>query len=60
MCTDDQGEFIWQKNFGGEDDDKVFSIIQDKKGDYIIVGYTRSKGNGLKDIWITKWRVPRA
>ncbi len=60
MCTNEQGEKIWQKSFGGADDDKVFSILQDRNGDYLIVGFTRSKGNGLKDMWITKWRGPRA
>ena len=48
------GVLIWEKNFGGDDDEEAFSIIKDKDGNFILAGYTRSKGNGLKDIWILK------
>ena len=48
------GNLIWEKTFGGNDDDEAASIIKDQYGNFILAGFTRSKGNGLKDIWILK------
>ena len=53
-----KGNLIWKKTFGGEDDEEAFSIIKDKNGNFVLAGYTRSKGNGLKDIWILKIGTP--
>ena len=58
--TDANGNLLWKKSFGGTDDDEFFSMIKDHEGNLIMVGYTRSKGNGLKDIWIVKLKFERA
>ncbi len=45
---------IWDKTFGGGDDDKAYSIQQTSDGGYIIAGYTESKGAGKGDVWVIK------
>ncbi|HHH49531.1 MAG TPA: hypothetical protein ENK52_00980 [Saprospiraceae bacterium] len=52
--VDSNGNLIWEKEFGGIDDDELSSMILDKDNYIIIAGYTRSKGKGLKDIYIAK------
>ncbi len=52
------GTILWQKTFGGADDDKVaYSIQQTSDGGYIVAGYTKSFGAGNYDIWILKLNV---
>ena len=58
--VDTNGNLLWKKTFGGMNDDAFFSIIKDHEGNLILVGNTRSKGNGLKDIWIMKLHFERA
>jgi hypothetical protein len=49
-----KGNMVWNKTFGGYDDDIARSIIQTEDGDYVIVGETQSKGAGEWDAWIIK------
>ncbi len=54
------GDIIWQKTFGGSDEDAFYSIKETNDGGFITVGYTVSNngdvtgnhGNG--DIWLVK------
>ncbi|HPU47245.1 MAG TPA: hypothetical protein PLQ91_06455 [Bacteroidales bacterium] len=54
------GDIIWQKCFGGTDDDVAFSIQQTSDGGFIVAGGTFSNdgdvsGNhGIVDSWIVK------
>ena len=54
------GDIIWQKCFGGTDDDVAFSIQQTSDGGFIVAGYTSSNdgdvsGNhGSWDSWVVK------
>ncbi len=54
------GDIIWQKCFGGTDDDVAFSIQQTSDGGFIVAGYTSSNdgdvsGNhGGGDYWVVK------
>jgi hypothetical protein len=52
--TDNKGNMIWGKIFGGRGDDMGSSVMQTNDGGYIITGYTRSYGNGNKDVWLLK------
>lgn len=49
-----QGETLWQKYFGGNNDEDPLSIIEVATGDFVIAGYTKSFGAGDRDIYIIK------
>ncbi len=45
---------IWEKTYGGIEEDYVSSIIQTTDGGYVVAGRTSSKGSGAYDAWIIK------
>jgi len=51
---DRQGDIIFEKNYGGSEDDEFFSIIHTIDDGYALAGYTKSYGAGGKDVWIIK------
>jgi hypothetical protein len=51
---DSQGDIIWDRTYGGRDDDYAFSLIQTTDGGYTVAGYTYSKGAGKADAWVIK------
>ena len=51
---DQEGNMLWDKTFGGSEDDWANSIIQTTDGGYAVAGYTSSKGAGEGDIWLIK------
>jgi len=51
---DKKGYIDLDQNFGGDSDDLAYSIIQTSDGGYAVAGYTHSKGEGEKDIWVIK------
>lgn len=53
LKIDRKGNKIWEKTFGGSKDDYAYSIIKDKD-EYLIVGGTRSFGEGNSDVLILK------
>ena len=54
MKIDENGNKIWQKTYGGSDDDIALAITSTKDGGFIIVGYTESFGNGKSDVYLIK------
>ena len=55
--TDGNGSRIWDKTFGGfvsSTGDGGWSVSEASDGGYIVAGYTRSQGNGGKDLWLLK------
>lgn len=55
LCESKSGNIIWDKTFGGSDNDAAVSIIHTEDGGYAISGYTRSKGKGKADAWVIKF-----
>ena len=57
---DDIGNIIWEKNYGGSNNDRAKSIWQTTDGGYIIAGYSYSndgdvsEDHGSVDYWIVK------
>jgi hypothetical protein len=57
---DKSGSVVWQKIFGGIADDKMYAVVENSNGDFLIAGTTESKddefaGNhGASDVWILK------
>jgi len=52
--VDRDGNELWERTFGGEGEDAANSVIQTADGGFVIVGKTRSKGEGRYDAWIVK------
>ncbi len=51
--VDDDGNLLWQRSIGGEENDFATSVAATEDG-CIISGVTSSTGAGLKDAWLIK------
>ncbi len=51
---DSAGKVIWEKTYGGKEDDKGFSLIRTYDGGYLIGATTKSYGSGSLDAWLIK------
>lgn len=48
------GSIVWQKTYGGSDDEDTNGIVATSDGGYIVAGETLSFGTGSEDLWILK------
>ncbi len=57
---DAQGNVIWQRYFGGTNNDRAFDVLQSNDGGFIVTGYSESDdfditdGRGTYDYWVLK------
>jgi hypothetical protein len=52
--TDNKLNKVWDKTYGGKNDDSAASIAQTLDGGYVIAGTTSSYGEGYSDVWLIK------
>lgn len=52
--TDSSGKLIWQKTYGGAEEDDGLSVQQTREGGYIISGGSTSFGSGSFDVYLVK------
>ncbi len=52
--TDEDGDSLWSRTYGGEDYDECYSMIQTNDGGFALVGVTYSFGAGSGDFWLVK------
>lgn len=57
LKMDYSGTFLWNKIYGSKNDDELKEIIQTNDGGYIAAGTTKSYGDSLGDIWVTKFNA---
>lgn len=48
------GDEEWSKTFGGEGNDRCWSLIQTGDGGFLLAGETTSTGAGEEDVWLLK------
>ncbi|MFH2054804.1 MAG: dockerin type I repeat-containing protein [bacterium] len=52
LKIDLEGDTLWTRTFGGNDDEAAFEVIENSDGNYVVAGYTDSEGAGGKDFYI--------
>ena len=52
--TDEDGDTMWTKIYGGSEGEVGYSVQQTSDGGYIITGYTSSYGEWPGDVWLIK------
>jgi hypothetical protein len=52
--TDEFGNMLWSRTYGGPSLDLAFSVIETSDGGYALAGETRSYGAGASDFWLVK------
>jgi predicted secreted protein len=52
--TDESGDTLWTRTFGGSSDDYGYSVEQTKDEGYVLVGITNSFASGGSDVWLIK------
>lgn len=54
LKTNANGEQLWDKTFGGDQDDRAFTMTETADGGFIIGGYTASFNAGFFDFYLVK------
>ena len=48
------GQILWNKKHGGDQDDKAYGVVEAYDGGFMVVGSTDSFGEGYTKLWIVK------
>jgi uncharacterized delta-60 repeat protein len=54
LKLDGSGNVVWQKTYGGTNEDEAHAIVPTSDGGYIVAGSTESFGAGKGDVWVLK------
>ena len=54
MKLNNKLDTLWAKTYGGNDDDEGKSVVELSDGTFIVSGYSKSFGNGTKDLYLLK------
>lgn len=57
LRTDSVGDTLWTRTFGGDGDDRAYSLQRTNDHGYILAGTTTSYGAGSIDAWLVKIMV---
>lgn len=52
--TNENGDTLWTKTYGGVDRDNGYSIVQTPDNGFAIAGYIASQGNDIKEAYLIK------
>jgi parallel beta-helix repeat protein len=52
--TDVDGNILWSRNYGGNNNEHAYSLAKTSDGGYALAGYTYSFGAGYTDYWFVK------
>jgi hypothetical protein len=52
--TDEFGNHLWNKTYGGSNSDKAYCVVQTSDDGYALAGTTKSYGAGNFDFWLVK------
>jgi hypothetical protein len=52
--TDERGDTMWTRAYGGPNSDAGMSVLRTVDGGYIIAGSTQSFGAGESDVWLLR------
>lgn len=52
--TDEDGDTLWTKTYGGKDNDRGFGVLQTPDSGYVIAGRTESFGTGAYDVYLIR------
>ncbi|MFH1438226.1 MAG: hypothetical protein ABIJ56_21135 [Pseudomonadota bacterium] len=53
-AADKEGLVLWQKAYGGIEDDLISSLKESADGGFLAAGRTANWGSGLEDMWIIR------
>lgn len=54
MKTDKQGNVLWQKRYGGDEDDVLLDVCETDDQGFLAVGYSESNPDKEKEMWVLK------
>jgi len=54
LLTDSKGNLVWERTYGGPEDDFAWALSRSSDGGYILGGQTESYGEGDKDGYLVK------